>query len=72
MLLGSSPVEEDSILELALNSNDDPMDPVMLGVEALWCHSSEDGNGYWSGYFIIDISEQELERLLALAISDQA
>jgi len=67
MLVGSEPVEENCILELQLDCGDNAAQPVRLGVESLWCKGSDDGSRFWSGHYIIDISSQDMERLLALA-----
>jgi hypothetical protein len=67
MLLGDRPIEENSILELILSFGDRGTDTIALGVENLWCHSNDDHSQFWSGYCIIDISQQDMERLLRLA-----
>ncbi len=65
MLMGSEAIAENSVLQLSLSF--DPgvgtEEPINLGVESLWCHASEDGSCHWTGCYIIDISEQDLERL---------
>ena len=40
--------------------------PLMIGVESLWCHSSSDQSQHWSGFYIIDISDQGLARIRQL------
>jgi len=67
MLLGVHPVMEHSILELALEFRDSAAGTIAVGVESLWCHSNDDRSMFWSGHFIIDISAQDLERLLGMA-----
>ena len=67
MLLGEQPVEENSILELVLVYGEAGTETIAVGVESLWCHSSDDQRRFWSGHYIIDISEPDLERLLGLA-----
>ena len=65
MLLGSQPIAEDNILQLSLEfeSATDNTSPMLIGVESLWCHSSNDQTQYWAGFYIIDISEEDLERV---------
>lgn len=65
MLLGSQPVSEDSILQLSLEFESGPnaASPILIGVENLWCHSSSDQKQYWAGFYIIDISDEDLERI---------
>lgn len=65
MLLGSQPVSEDNILQLSLEfeSGSDMTPPILIGVECLWCHSSNDQTQYWAGFYIIDISDEDLERV---------
>jgi hypothetical protein len=65
MLLGSQPLSEDSILQLSLEFESGPnaASPILIGVESLWCHSSSDQKQYWAGFYIIDISDEDLERV---------
>ena len=71
MLMGAEPVPENSIYQLSLEFAADSASaaggPVMVGVESLWCHSSSDQAQHWSGFYIIDISEQDLVRIRQLA-----
>ena len=71
MLLCREPVPENSIYQLSLEFEADSVSavdgPVMVGVESLWCHSSSDQAQHWSGFYIIDISEQDLVRIRQLA-----
>jgi len=71
MLQGPEPVAENGIYQLSLefeaNSASAADGPLMIGVESLWCHSSSDQAQHWSGFYIIDISEQELQRIRQLA-----
>lgn len=71
MLLSPAPVPENSIfqlsLEFAANSGSAVDDPLMIGVESLWNNSSRDQSQHWVGFCIIDISEQDLERIRKLA-----
>jgi len=65
MLLGSQPVSADSILQLSLEfeSGENNASPILIGVESLWCHASNDQTQHWSGFYIIDISDEDLERV---------
>jgi hypothetical protein len=65
MLLGSQPVAENSILQLSLEFETGPYtaSPILIGVESLWCHSSSDQTQYWAGFYIIDISDEDLQRV---------
>jgi hypothetical protein len=65
MLLGSQPVSENSVLQLSLEfeSGENKTSPILIGVENLWCHSSNDQTQYWAGFYIIDISDEDLERV---------
>jgi len=65
MLLGSQPVAENNILQLSLEfeSGENQASPILIGVESLWCHSSSDQKQYWAGFYIIDISDEDLERV---------
>ena len=65
MLLGSQPVSENSVLQLSLEfeSGENKTSPILIGVESLWCHSSNDQTQYWAGFYIIDISDEDLERV---------
>ena len=70
MLLSSEPIPENSIfqlsLEFAANSASAADGPVMIGVESLWSNSSSDQSQHWVGFYIIDISEQDLEHIRKL------
>jgi hypothetical protein len=65
MLLGTQAVAEDNIFQLSLEfqTEDSDAGPVLIGVESLWCHASSDQTQYWSGFYIIDISDVDLERV---------
>jgi hypothetical protein len=68
MLMSSNPVAADCVLQLSLSvdSGTGQEEPIHLGVESLWSHASDDNSCHWTGFIIIDISEQNLERLHAL------
>jgi hypothetical protein len=67
MLLSPEPVPENTILQLSLEfdaGSASAVDgPVMVGVESLWSNSSSDQSQHWVGCYIIDISDQDLERI---------
>ena len=65
MLLGPQPINENNILQLSLefDSGAGATNPILVGAESLWCHSSNDQAQYWTGFFIIDISDKDHERV---------
>jgi len=65
MLLGAKPVAEDNIFQLSLDfgAESENTSPILIGVESLWCHASSDQTQFWSGFYIIDISDEDLERV---------
>jgi hypothetical protein len=65
MLLGSKPVTEDNIFQLSLefDAESGNSGPILIGAESLWCHASGDQTQHWSGFYIIDISDEDLERV---------
>jgi len=71
MLQGPDPIPENGIYQLSLEFEADSASaadgPLMIGVESLWCHSSSDQAQHWSGFYIIDISEHDLQRIQQLA-----
>jgi c-di-GMP-binding flagellar brake protein YcgR len=68
MILTSEPVSENSIfqLSLALCNKEDDGDPIEIGVECLWCKQGNNEGQFWAGFYIIDISEQDQERIRRL------
>jgi len=65
MMLTTEPVAENTIFQLTLEFSNaaGDADQVEIGVESLWCHRGNQENQYWVGFFIIDISEQNQERI---------
>ena len=63
--LGYHPIPENSIFQLSLEfgTEEDEKKPILIGVESLWCRSSNNEKQYWSGFYIIDISDQDKERI---------
>ena len=70
MVQSPEPVAENSIFQLSLEFEESSASategPLMIGVESLWCNSSSDQSQFWVGFYIIDISEQDLERIRTL------
>ncbi|MEN8204900.1 MAG: hypothetical protein ABFS24_02695 [Pseudomonadota bacterium] len=71
MLLSPEPVSKNSIFQLSLEfeagSGSAADSPLMIGVESLWSNSSSDRSQHWVGFYIIDVSDQDLERIRKLA-----
>ena len=65
MLLGPQPINENNILQLSLEfeSGASAANPILVGAESLWCNSLNDQAQYWTGFFIIDISDKDHERV---------
>ncbi|MGB5260599.1 MAG: PilZ domain-containing protein [Gammaproteobacteria bacterium] len=61
MIMGSEPIAENSIMQLSLVFDGKP--DIKLGVESLWSNSSGKDASYWTGFYIIDISAQDQERI---------
>lgn len=40
------------------------VDTLYFGAESLWCNATEDGEHYWIGFHLIDISPQDSEVLV--------
>jgi len=68
MILTFEPVAENSIFQLSLAfcDNEDACDPIEIGVECLWCSQGNNEGQFWAGFYIIDISEQDQERIRRL------
>lgn len=68
MILTSEAIAENAIFQLSLGfcDKDGDNDPIEIGVECLWCHGSNNQDQYWAGFFIIDISEQDQDRIRRL------
>ena len=65
MIMGSELIAENSIMQLTLvfDSSSDSMPEISIGVESLWSHSGGEDAKYWTGFYIIDISEQDREHI---------
>ena len=68
MIMGSQPIEDNSIMQLSLvfGSGSDNKPDMSIGVESLWSNSSGEDAKYWTGFYIIDISEQDKQRIRAM------
>lgn len=71
MILSNEPVSENCILQLALEFSEDSDNaaegPLAIGVESLWVNSSADRSQHWVGFYIIDISDTDLQRIRLLS-----
>lgn len=47
-----------------LPEGDSSGNPIMMGVESLWCSASDNPSGFWAGFQIIDLSEEDRQRLI--------
>jgi PilZ domain len=67
MIVGTQPVAENSVFQLSLLLEDaDASQSIELGVESLWSNSTQDRSCCWTGFYIIDISEESQARLTTL------
>ena len=64
MIMGSQPIAENSIMQLSLVYDDAP--EMSIGVESLWSQSSGE-TSHWTGFYIIDISEEDQQRIRDMA-----
>ncbi|MBU1191161.1 MAG: PilZ domain-containing protein [Gammaproteobacteria bacterium] len=65
MVLSREPVPMNSVfqLSLALPKVIQGVDTAYFGAESLWSNPTDDGEHYWIGFHIIDISKQDDEVL---------
>ncbi len=68
MLMGDVRLEIDHLyqLQLQLPSPINGRSVVSMGVDCLWTRASEDNRQHWSGFHIIDISDEALADILCL------
>lgn len=71
MLVGPEMIDIDSVFQFELKSSEDKFDTIQCGAVCLWNADTSAGNAYWSGFHIIDISDQA-QSLLNQAIDDMA
>ncbi len=65
MLFMSQPITENRILQLSLEFCDEAGEkaPIHIGVESLWCNQGSEETQFWAGFYIIDISEEDLVQI---------
>jgi hypothetical protein len=65
MLISSSPIPVGSIYQVTIHlpTKVDGSVQISFGVETLWSNKSNDGNKHWTGCHILDISEQEADKV---------
>ncbi len=68
MILISEPVAENTVFQLSLGfcNKDGDVEPIEIGVECLWCNQSTTDGQFWAGFYVIDISEQDQEKIRRL------
>ncbi|MEZ5540474.1 MAG: PilZ domain-containing protein [Pseudomonadota bacterium] len=68
MILTSEPVTENAVFQLSLEFCDSAgnSEPIEIGVECLWCHTGNNPDQYWAGFYIIDISDADQARIRRL------
>ncbi|MEA3278103.1 MAG: PilZ domain-containing protein [Pseudomonadota bacterium] len=68
MLIGDRPVESNAILQLRMVAAEPRLgtDKISFGAESLWCTEANETNRYWSGFQIIDISNQTVDLITGL------
>ncbi len=47
-----------------LSEGDKSGNAVKMGIESLWCAASDKPNGYWVGCHVIDMSDEDRQRLV--------
>jgi len=72
MLLSSSSIELDKLyrLELQFAVEINGHSKIQLGADSLWNNRSGDDKHYWTGFQIIDISEENLALIQQIAPDD--
>jgi hypothetical protein len=68
MILTDEPVAENAVFQLHLEfcNQEGESDPIEIGVESLWCKQGSNENQFWAGFYIIDISEQNQDRIRSM------
>ena len=66
MVLGTRKIAENSIMQLSLVMElpGGDQQSISIGVESLWTQASGDNSQHWTGFCIIDISEQDRQRIM--------
>ena len=70
MIVGMQAIAENSIMQLSLvfDGESGRTPDIEIGVESLWSHTGTDESTYWTGFYIIDISEQDRERIKRIVV----
>ena len=68
MLLSTNPIDLDRLyqLEIQLNSAINGLSVIQLGADSLWSKPSGDNTQFWTGFQIIDISEDNQQAITQL------
>jgi hypothetical protein len=68
MLFMSQPITESRILQLSLEFCNEAGEkvPIHIGVESLWCNKGSEETQFWAGFYIIDISEEDLGQIRSM------
>lgn len=52
----------------SLQEEGDGSDDISLGVENLWCNMGERQDTFWAGFHVIDIADEDRERLIQFTV----
>ena len=72
MLLSTNPIDPDRLyqLEIQFNVAINGFSTIQLGADSLWSKPSEDNTQFWTGFQIIDISEDNQQAITQLINED--
>ncbi|MBV1915171.1 MAG: PilZ domain-containing protein [Pseudomonadales bacterium] len=72
MLLGTDPIELDKLyqLEIQLASPVNGLSTIQVGADSLWSNPSSDSSTFWTGFQIIDISDDSQRAINQLTNDD--
>jgi hypothetical protein len=75
MLLSAEPIVIDAVYQLIMSnppsSHDEKRDSIKFGAEAVWCTEATQPSSYWSGFHIIDINQEDVQRIDQLILDWQ-